>query len=145
MLCLQTADVTMKTSTAPAGPAVDAHLRSTYVSALNLPTVLTSAAADLGVTALTAAHDMSAHRLQTSRAFATSVLLLLGPEQRCPRITCRAAAGSTVMLDIAQVLFKRRGAAIVQQDRNVELHEERHGRMLPLQQRKHAEIKTIRN
>jgi hypothetical protein len=105
--------------------AVDAHLRSTYVSALNLLTVFTSTPADLGVTTLTAAHDMSAHRLQTRRAFATSVLLLLGSEQRCPRITCRAAAGSTEMLVIRRSQWKSIRVAIAQRHRSVELHRQR--------------------
>jgi hypothetical protein len=32
------------------------------------------------------------------------VLLLLWPEQRLARITCRAAAGNAVMLDITRAL-----------------------------------------
>jgi hypothetical protein len=88
--------------------AVDAHLRSTYDRALNLLAASTNALLDFGVIELMAAHATSAHRLQTSRAFAASLLLLLGPEQRWPRITCTAAAGSSDMLDIEGTRWQRR-------------------------------------
>jgi hypothetical protein len=109
-----------------AAVAVNAHLRSTYVSALNLLAASTSAKLDFGVIELMAAHATSAHRLQTSRAFAASLLLLLGPEQRYPRITCTAAAGSTEMLDIKNTQLEPMKTVIAQQSCSKELHKSQH-------------------